>query len=510
MSSTANRIVKNTGFLYAKMAINVFISLYTTRLILNALGASDYGIYNVVGGVIAMLGFLNSAMTNATQRFLNYSEGQGDLFKKTVIFNNSVVLHFGISLLIAVLFLSLKPLFFGYMLNIDPERIYAASWVYYFMIISTAFTVMNVPYDAVINSHENMLYYAIVGLIQSLLNLAAALIITKYFGDRLILYGLFMAFISILVLIIMRIYCIKHYPECVFSPKKFVSIKSLKEQSSFAGWNLFGSSASMINAYGSNVVMNNFFGTALNAAYGVCGQLDGQMKALANNLLKAVNPVITKNEGANDHLTMFKVTFSASKLSVLLYAIMVIPFFVDCSYILKLWLKNVPPFTVVFCRLIGVKGMVELLTLPLGTVINARGKIKNTSLFTGVVYYCSIMLLYLFYSLGCPPQTILLVGIAVALLVSFYQVAYCYKYCEMPLRDFLQDVLCRIIVVVLITGIVDFTIECLFAESFHRLLILLTVSVFTFVCCFYFIGLTKKEQRIVRNLLANIRAKINR
>lgn len=507
MSSTANRIVKNTGFLYAKMAINVFISLYTTRLILNALGASDYGIYNVVGGVIAMLGFLNSAMASATQRYLNYSEGEGDLQKKTVIFNNSVVLHFGIALLIIILFLLLKTVFFNHMLNINPSRIGAASWVYFFMIISTAFTVMTVPYDAILNSHENMLYYAIVGLIQSVLNLVAALIITAYFGDRLVLYGLFMAFIAVIVMVIMRVYCKKHYPECVFSPKKYLDKKSLIEQSKFAGWNLFGSSASIISSYGSNLVLNNFFGTILNAAYGVCGQLDGQMKALSNNLLKAVNPVITKSEGAKDRSMMYKAAFSASKLSVLLYALITIPFFIDCPYILKIWLKNIPLYTITFCQLVVFRGLIEQLTLPLGTVINAHGKIRGINLTTSLTYYFSIFALFICYKINCPPQAILWIAIIVASFLSIYKILFCKKYCGMEISLFVRDVLVRIIGVIAITSIIDVIIEVSLPQSFYRLCILCVASFIAFVISFYYVGLTHAEKNTVNGILTNIRSR---
>ena len=504
MSSTANRIVKNTGFLYAKMAINVFISLYTTRLILNALGASDYGIYNVVGGVIAMLSFLNAAMASATQRYLNYSEGEGDIRKKTVIFNNSVVLHLGIALLVIALFLILKPLFFNHMININPSRIGAATWVYYFMIASTAFTVMTVPYDAILNSHENMLYYAIVGLIQSLLNLTAAFIITKYLGDRLILYGLFMALISILVLIIMRVYCKKHYQECVFSPKIYCDKKSLVEQGRFAGWNLFGTSASVISAYGSNLVLNNFFGTILNAAYGVCGQLDGQMKALSSNLLKAVNPIITKSEGAKNSEMMYKAAFSASKLSVLLYALITVPFFIDCPYILKIWLKNVPPYTIIFCQLVVVRGLIEQLTLPLGTVINAHGEIRGINLATSLAYYFSILALFLCYKIDCPPQAILWLAISVATFLSVYKIMFCKKYCGMNVSLFSRDVLLRIIGVISVTAAIDLIIEYSLPESLYRLCILCAVSFITFIISFYYIGLSQTEKGTIKKLTSNI------
>ena len=221
MSQTANRVIKNTGYLYAKMAITMFVSLYTTRLILNSLGASDFGIYNIVGGAIAMLGFLNVAMASATQRFMSFSEGEGNKEKQKYIFNISCVLHLSISIVIGLVLLMAGWFFFHGILNIPEERISAAQVVYGGLIISTMLTVMNVPYDAVMNAHENMRYYAIVGVIESLLKLLVAFACVYTRGDKLIVYGLLMASIPLITLSIMKVYCHRHYEECVISPRRY-------------------------------------------------------------------------------------------------------------------------------------------------------------------------------------------------------------------------------------------------------------------------------------------------
>jgi hypothetical protein len=203
------------------MGITMFISLYATRLILNSLGASDFGIFNIVGGAIAMLGFLNVAMASATQRFMSYSEGAGDKEKQKSIFNISVILHFFIAIIIGIVLLIAGYFFFHGILNIPVERIHAAQMVYYFMIVSTMLTVMTVPYDAVLNAHENMLYYAVVGIIESVLKLAVALVVVYTLADKLIIYGALMAGISLLVMMIMRVYCHKKYVECEFKPRTY-------------------------------------------------------------------------------------------------------------------------------------------------------------------------------------------------------------------------------------------------------------------------------------------------
>lgn len=244
--STANRVIKNTGYLYAKMGITMFISLYTTRLILNSLGATDFGIFNIVGGAIAMLGFLNASMASATQRFMSYAEGEGNKDKQKNIFNVSVVLHLLISLLVGVVLLIAGYFFFNGILNIPADRIFAAKVVYWSLIVSTMFTVMTVPYDAVMNAHENMKYYAIVGIIESLLKLSVALVVVYTLSDKLIIYGMLMACIPLITLTIMRVYCHKHYVECVIAPKKYWHKGLMKEMTSFAGWSFLGSMSSLV------------------------------------------------------------------------------------------------------------------------------------------------------------------------------------------------------------------------------------------------------------------------
>ena len=300
MSSTANRVIKNTGYLYAKMAITMFVSLYTTRLILNALGASDFGIYNIVGGAIAMLGFLNASMAGATQRFMSYAEGEGDKEKQKYIFNISVVLHAGIAVFVAVVLLVAGYFFFNGILNIPTERIGAAKVVYLSLIISTLLTVMNVPYDAVMNAHENMRYYALVGILESFLKLAVAFVCVYASGDKLIVYGILMACIPLLTLNVMKVYCHKHYDECVIKPRKYWNRGLMKEMTSFAGWSFVGSMGSIVGNYGVGIVLNNFFGTILNAALGIANQLNGMLLFFSNSMLKALNPVIVKKLGEGE------------------------------------------------------------------------------------------------------------------------------------------------------------------------------------------------------------------
>lgn len=502
--STISRIIKNTGFLYIKMGITVFISLYTTRLILNSLGASDFGIFNVVGGAIAMLSFLNVSMTAATQRFMSYTEGEGDKEKEKKIFNNAVILHLCIAVLLGLLLFALKPIFFNYLLNINQERIIDAKWIYNFTVISTIFTVMTVPYDAVLNAHENMLYYSIIGIIQSVLKLSVALFIVIVSKDKLIWYGALMAMVSLIIMIIMRIYCKVHYEECVFSPSQYFDKNILKELSAFAGWSLFGSSAGIISAYGSNIILNKFYGTILNATNGVCAQINGQMLAFSNNMLKAVNPVIVKSEGGGNRDRMYKAAFAACKLSVLMYAFMAIPFVVENAYILKLWLKNVPPYANIFSKIMIIQVLIEEITLPLGTSIGAIGKIKVYNIVNAIILYMTILLVYICFNLGLPPYMLVIVSTIVATVQTLYKIFYCYKNCNMPLKLYINEVVLKCVIVVIFTFLVCFFVRSLINTSFIRLLVVCGVSSITFAILFYFFALNLKERIKVKLLIKNI------
>ena len=264
--STATRVIKNTGYLYAKMGVTMFISLYTTRLILNSLGASDFGIFNIVGGAISMLGFLNAAMASATQRFMSYSEGEGNKEKQKSIFNVSFVLHFGIAFAVGIALVIAGCFFFNGILNIPADRMFAAQVVYGSLIVSTMFTVMTVPYDAAMNAHENMKYYAVVGILESLLKLAVAFACVYTVHDKLIVYGSLMACIPLVTLTIMRVYCHKHYEECTIRVRKYWDKGLMKEMTSFAGWNFASSVISIISSYGIGIVLNIFYGTGLEDA----------------------------------------------------------------------------------------------------------------------------------------------------------------------------------------------------------------------------------------------------
>ena len=413
--TTAIRVIKNTGYLYAKMGITMFISLYTTRLILNSLGASDFGIFNIVGGVIAMLGFLNVAMAGATQRFMSYAEGEGNQQKKKQIFNISIVLHLGVAILVGIILIVVGYFFFNGILNIPLERIFAAKVIYGCLILSTMFTIMSVPYDAVLNAHENMLYYAVVGLIESLLKLAVAIAVVYTTYDKLIVYGILMACIPLITRFIMQIYCHRHYSECRFSIRRYFDRTLMREMTSFAGWNTAASMTAIGGQYGLGVVLNHFWGTTLNAAQGLGNQLCGQLQAFSTNLLKAVNPVIGKTAGEHNVEKLVMTSYYSSKAAYILMALFGLPAIIEIDSLMHIWLgydgKNIPQYAMLFCQLQITRTLVENLTISQQSAISAYGRIWLYSLIKSILYILPIPLTFISFLFHYPPYWMYIVWI---------------------------------------------------------------------------------------------------
>lgn len=493
-SSTAHRVIKNTGFLYAKMGITMFISLYTTRLILNALGASDFGIFNIVGGAIAMLGFLNAAMASATQRFMSYSEGEGNKEKQTKIFNISIILHAAIALLAGIALLIAGWFFFHGILNIAPERTFAAKVVYGSLIVSTLFTVMTVPYDAVLNAHENMLYYSIVGIIESLLKLAVALLTVVWAGDKLIIYGILMAIIPLITMTIMRIYCHRKYSECVIAPKKYWDRGLMKEMTGFAGWNLMGSMSGMISSSGVSIVINMFFGTISNASQGIANQVSGQLGVLGSSIKKALIPIIAKSAGANDNELMVKSTIIGTKIVLFVVTFMFLPFIIEMPFILKLWLKNPPQQAQIFCSLLLLTNFINDLVLFLPQAIAAVGKIKHYNIVNSILLFLPLIIAYIAYTYGAPAYTIYCITAIIGLLQNFVVMYYADQLCNISFKDYLYNVIIRCSLAFGIVLMSGYVFMHSMPESFIRLCATIIFSVSLYAGIFYFLGLNGLER----------------
>lgn len=503
----AHRVAKNTGILYARMAITVFISLYATRLVLAALGVADFGLFNVVGGVVAMLGFLNSSMAAATQRFMSYAQGEGDLEKVKRIFNMSTILHAGIAVLMVLILEIAGYFFFNGILNIAPERVEVAKIIYHFMVVSTFFTVLSVPYEAVITSHENMLFYAILGIVEALLKLGIALYLAYSTFDHLVAYGFLMAALSIFLLILRRIYCHRYYSECVLNFRKYYEKSLLKEISSFAGWSLLGSASSMLANYGQIIVINIFFGSIVNAAQGIAIQVSGQLGAFANTMLKALNPIIDKSEGAGNRSLMLKATMSGSKISFFLLIFFYIPVLIEMPYIFKLWLKNVPEYAILFCRLGLIRNLIDQLFVTLTSAIAAVGNIRKYQIYNSILNFFPLLISYILFLCHFPVYYLYIVFIIYSLLGGILVMYFAKSDCELSISIYLKSVVLPCVVsfiLILILSLVPFLFEL---NQSIRLLFVISISSIFFLIAFWFIGFNSEERMIITPFMKKIFSK---
>ena len=507
--SVANRVIKNTGFLYAKMGITIFISLYTTRLILGALGAEDFGIFNVVGGAIAMLGFLHIAMASATQRFMSYSEGEGNPNKQKSIFNISIILHASIAIIVALSLFVAGYFFFNGGLNIPEERIAAAKSIYYFMILSTVFTIVGVPYEATLNAHENMLYFSVIGVLESILKLIVAFTVVYTLKDKLIVYGVLMAAVSSLSALSMGVYCHKNYQECSFHPSLYWNKHLMMSMTKFAGWNFLVVSSSMISQYGLSIVLNNFWGTLLNAAQGIANQISGQLMAFSNTMMTALNPVIAKSEGSGQRHVMLNASMTGAKFSFLLLAFFAAPFIIEAPFILGFWLKEVPEWAVLFTRLQLLRSLTEQLTVMIYGTISAQGDIKKYSIVKSVLNILPIILTILAFSLNYPPYFMYIVwitcwGVFGGLTILFFS----HINCGLNYAQYFKSVLVPSIATIAMMILIGFIPTLIMSSGFLRLITIMILTTISFVSTYLLFFITQNEKHIMVNIIMVVRGKL--
>lgn len=505
--SVAKRVFKNSIFLYCKIAITSICLLLSTRFVLKGLGIQDFGIYNLICSTIIMLGFLNDSMTVATQRFMSYSEGEGNLEKSIKIFNSSFVVHIIIAIIIGLTFTILTPIIFGDYLQIPNERKMAAMVVYFFMILTTCINITTVPYNAVLIAHENMLYFSIIGSLNGILKLLVTICIQYIQTDRLIAYGFFMLLVAIFDITILKIYCSKKYSECVISLRKNYEKKILKEILSFAGWQMTYSASSIISIQGMSLILNSFYGTIMNAAQGIARQVCGQMMTLSSTMTNTLNPIIIKKAGAKEQKNMVHTVIIGSKLSYFLVIIVALPIMFELPYLLNIWLTEVPEYAIQFCRWEVIQQIIASLTMVLVTMISGVGDIKAFQIFSALTYIIRLPFIFVvLYFCNIPVYAYYVTTIAVILL-CVGRVYYAHKKCSLPILSYLKKVIFPCIIVTLSMVLVIFIIVNNMHQSLIRLIVTICSSTFTFFISTYFIALNKEERSLLTSFIKSFSLK---
>ena len=490
------------------MAVTVFLSLYTTKVVLSALGVTDFGIFNVVGGVISMLTFLNNAMSTATQRFMSFAEGAGDNLRQKKIFNVSILLHVIIALIIFILLQIAGYFLFDGVLNIPVSRLESAKMVYQFMIISTIFTVISVPYDAVINAHENMLLYSLVGVLESVLRLLIALYITNTFFDKLYIYGLLMALLSIFLMLLRTAYCRRKYTECKINLRSYFDKPIFKELTSFASWSFLSATTSMFTFYGQGILINMFFGPAVNTAQAIATQISGQLGTFAGTMQRALNPVIAKSEGAGDRSFMLKASITGSKISFFLLMIFCIPVLLETEYVFQVWLKKVPRYSVIFCQFLLIQNLISQLFITLTVSISAVGNIRRFQMNMSIVHLLPLFFAYFFFLNGFPPHTIYVIFVTFSIIGAVVTLYFAKILCSLSVTDYLTDVVSRCLSVFIIVISISSIPLFFLSPGILRIIYIIGLNLIVFLISVWFIGFTKNERESLYAILNKIFVKV--
>lgn len=498
------RIAKNTLLLYVRMFISIIVGLYTSRVVLEVLGVSDYGVYNVVGGIVAMFSFLNSAMTAASQRFISYELGVRNFNKLKQVFSTSVEIHVLISLIIFVLAETVGLWFLNAKLNIPSARMGAANWVYQSAILSFMLTVVSVPYNASIVAHEHMKAYAYISIMEIILKLLIVFVLQVVAFDKLISYSILLFIVSLVIRTTYSIYCRRNFVECSFH---WVYNKKLfREIFTFAGWSLIGNFGFIAKDQGSNIILNLFYGTTLNAARGIAIQVNGIVSSFSNNFIMAINPQITKRYAAGNIKDSIHLVYTGCRFSFFLLSIIVVPILINIDYLLTLWLgENVPPFASNFLFYTLWASIIASMASPLVYALQATGKIMLFQISICIIMLCEIPLSYIILSLGYEPYymmfaTLLVtfIGLVARILLLKHLIR------EYSIRYFLLNILGKNLILITTCYIISLFVKNRFSDSFLNLIITTAFSIFVTLFFIYSLGINKDERRYINNKIRSI------
>lgn len=495
MQDSNKRITKNTILLYFRTILIMLITLYTSRVILNALGVEDYGIYNVVGGVVAMFSLLSGSLSNAISRFITFELGRGDIRRLSVIFSTSVNIQLALSLLIMVLGSAVGGWFLNTQMNIPDGRMMAANWVLYCSLLMFCVNLISIPYNACIIAHERMAAFAYVSILEVSLKLLICYLIVVSPFDKLISYAILLVFVALIIRFVYGIYCNRHFEECRYRPVYDCSL--LKQMGSFAGWQFMSNGCWLLNTQGVNILINMFFGVALNAARGIATQVDGAIQQFVNNFMTAVNPQITKDYAAGRIKEMFTLVCRGAKFSYFLLMFLAIPVMLETEYILTLWLKTVPDHTVIFLRLTIIGSMLNMLGGTGLTACMATGNIKRYSIWISSVGILVFPLTWIAFECGLPVESTYFVFIIVYVGVTIVRLYIMKELLHFPLFLFIRKVIVPMLIVTPAATILPFFTANSLAPSFWRLCLTVIVSLISSAASIYLIGLTSNERRAV-------------
>ena len=478
----------------------MLVNLYTVRIVLNALGVEDYGIYNVVNGLVVMFTFLNISTTGAVQRYLTFAMGQNDDKHARNVYSAGVIIHIFIALLVFALSQTIGLWFFLNWLNLPADRQTAAFIVYQFSVATTLLSILRIPYHAVIVAHEKMSFLALFGIIESMLKLGFVFLLPFILYDKLIVYAVFVFIVGLIITLINKIYCNKAF---IIARFKFCNDKLLFRQLfEFSGWSTFSSIANMGKNRGVDILINIFYGVAVNAAIGIATQVNTAVNTFARNFQTAFQPQIVKSYAANNHDYFMRLIFQTSKITFYLLFFIGLPLYINADFVLRIWLINVPEYTVIFTRLILLSLLIEMIAGPFWMSIQATGNIKKYSVIESCFVFSNFPLSLFFLWIGFSPVWVLITRVVVNIFLLFWRILFVGKRINLPVIMFFREVIIPILIIALISGTVTVFLSSFFFD-WSKLVLSCVIS---FICTsflIYFAGLNVQEKSSLKNWIKN-------
>lgn len=505
MESDNKRIAKNTILLYSRSFLMMAVNLYASRIVLQALGIKDYGLYGVVGSIVAIFSIINGVLAAGTSRFITFELGKGNEEKLKKTFSASFVMHVGMACIIFFLLETIGLWFVNYKMSIPEGREFAANVVYQLSILSCMFSLTQVPYGACIIAHERMSVYAYVGLVEALFKLTFVLCLLYIsFSDNLIAYAIILAFWSIGLQVFYRVYCYKRFPESHLMLCREKSI--YKGMLSYSLWDLLGQICGTGLNQGLNLLINIFFGVTINAARTVAYQVENTLTQFSSNFMIAVNPQIVKSYAKEDRQRFFELIYEAGKYSYFLLFLVSLPIFLEADYILSIWLVEVPELTVVFLRLMMVHTLLRVVVRPVINGVHATGDVKFLNLTSGLYSVLTYLpAIYVLYKLGLPAWSCFFVQYFSGCVCTSLEIYSLYRKVRFNVIDFFLKVYVLPVSISLLAAIVPTVIMLSMNDGLIRLTVIVITSIISTSVCVLYLGLKKHQRKVV---LASIYKKI--
>lgn len=500
-TASSKKILQNTGYLYIQQLLVLLVSLYTVRIVLKNLGVEDYGIFNVVGGVVAMFGFLQGMFVNAVQRFFAYELGKKNYTRLNQYFNTSLWCFGLIAVGVVLLAETIGLWFVNTQLTIPAARQIAAQWIYHLSILSFVFNLIMTPFNSLIIARERMKVYALVGLVDVFLKLFIAFSLTFFSVDKLQLYAILLCLQAFINALFYIIYARIQFPETRITG--YYNRSMMTEVMSYSGWSLFGSLSSVVRSQGINILINLFFTPAVNAARGIAYQVNSVVNMFVNNFSTAFRPQITKQYAAGEQDNMMQLVFRTTKLCYYLVFIFFIPISLETHYILHLWLGEIPKYTVVFVRLVLFIALIESIGNPIMAAVQATGNIKWYQLCVGSLLLLNLPISYILLYLGYPPQSTMITGAVIAIISHIARLFFMHKQTNMTVSSYLKGPIHTILLVTLCSIPIPLLLFITIPESLLRFLLVSTTSLIFSLLAIYYIGLTTSERATLRTMISH-------